>query len=195
MRVYIITVKISVIGIVFFGYYREFFLSTEIISESAGGYGRNGYPEQSKGIERDSQSLGNSQIHTVQVASDGMRYGIQVYRPFGRGEVTVCVDYRAVDKQVTDGRAICENKVGNIGCNAQPQTVEGTGLKAFTVYSYLISCSYIPDVRINYKKVEQNGECADSRYYGRTLRILGYGIQQKPEYRKGELIYKKLGYR
>ena len=185
----------SIVGIVLFGYDGELFFGSEIVSECAGEDRGNGYPKECEGIERDARSLGNSKIHTVQIASDGMCYSVQIYRPFGRGEVAACVDYGAVDEQISDGGAICEQEVGNVGSNAQPQTVEGTGLETLTVDPYLISCAYIPYVRIYYEKIEQNGKCADSHYYCGALRVLGHGIQEKSEYRKGELIYKKLGYR
>lgn len=188
-----IIVLISVIYVLFFWDDGVLFLGSEEIAQTAGSNGRNGDDKERIGEEMNSHGLGDTEVGTVEVASHHMRDAVEVDRPLGRGELSVRIYRGAVDTQISDGGAYGEEVVGNICAETQPYSVEGAGLKSFSLYSDLISCSDIPYVCIYYEEIEDDGKCADSRYYNRILRILGNGVQEQSEYRQGELIYEKLG--
>ena len=172
-----------------FGNDGELFLGSEIVTEGTGGDGGNGDNEKGEGENVDLQCGGDSQEGSVQIASDGVGDSVEVYCPLGSGELSVGVSYGMVDEDISDGGSDCQNIVGDICRNADPDSVEGTGLKSFSLDADLILCSDIPHIGINYKKVKQYRESTDTCYDGITFRKLRNGEEEQTEYGQCKLVH------
>ena len=114
-----------------FGYNGELLFCSEIVTQRAGYDGGNGYDKESEGIYIYIKSIRKSQKGSVQIASDGVRYSVEINSPFGGYELSVGIFNRMVYAQISDSGNYSDKIVGNIGENADPKSVQRTGLKSF----------------------------------------------------------------